>query len=102
MGGQLNSGSVQRHHSNPTDKPTTSRDTDASSDRSHPADIPRALPFVRIRYRPRTHYDLLFQYDVVCRRTLMSAFQAGHAGSIPVARSRSEPDLAFDERVEGH
>jgi len=27
-----------------------SRDTGASSDQSHPADIPRSLPFVRVRH----------------------------------------------------
>jgi len=70
--------------------------------RSHPADIPRALPFVRIRYRPRTHSDLLFVYDIVRRHTFRSAFQASHAGSIPVARSSSAPYFASDWRVEGH
>jgi hypothetical protein len=56
-------------------------------DRSHPADIPRSLPFVRVRHWPRTHCDLPFLYDVVRLRTLRPAFQAEMPSSILVARS---------------
>lgn len=58
--------------------------------RSHPADIPRALPFVCIRYRPRTHPDLLFVYDMVRRHTFLSAFQADMQPSLAEAHATSQ------------
>jgi hypothetical protein len=96
-GGQPNSGSVRRHDSTPTVTPATSTDTDASSERSHPADIPRSLPFVRIRHRPRTHCDLRFLYDVVCQRMLRPAFQTGQRAATLTAEERSDRSAATGE-----
>jgi hypothetical protein len=52
---------------------------------------------VRIRYRPRTHSDLPFVYDIVRRHTFLSAFQTGQRAATLTAEERSDRSAATGE-----